>query len=91
MNALGVYSDAPAGRWNFQGGTEAFARTPAFGFLLLEVSGKAEWTRHYRVDGTTAFWGHARVPYDGLARACLGGPHGRPRDRVGDPPAPAAD
>jgi hypothetical protein len=61
VNALGVYSDAPAGRWNFQGGTEAFARTPAFGFLLLEVSGKAEWTRHYRVDGTTAFSGAMRA------------------------------
>ena len=61
VNALGVYSDAPAGRWNFQGGTEAFARTPAFGFLLLEVSGKAEWTRHYRVDGTTAFSGGMRA------------------------------
>jgi hypothetical protein len=61
LNALGVYSDAPAGRWNFQGGTEAFARTPAFGFLLLEASGKAEWTSHYRVQGTTTFSGGVRA------------------------------
>jgi hypothetical protein len=61
VNALGVYSDAPAGRWNFQGGTEAFARAPAFGVLLLEASGKAEWTRHYRVRGTTTFSGGARA------------------------------
>jgi hypothetical protein len=61
VNALGVYSDAPAGRWNFQGGTEAFARTPALGFLQLEASGKAEWTSHYRADGTTAFSGGMRA------------------------------
>lgn len=61
VNALGVYSDAPAGRWNFQGGTEAFARAPALGFLLLEVSGKAEWTSHYRVRGTTAVSGGMRA------------------------------
>jgi hypothetical protein len=61
INALGVYSDAPAGRWNFQGGTEAIARRPAFGFLLLEASGKAEWTSHYRVQGTTTFSGGVRA------------------------------
>ncbi|HEY7502680.1 MAG TPA: glycogen-binding domain-containing protein [Gemmatimonadales bacterium] len=61
LNALGVYSDAPAGRWNFQGGTEAIARRPAFGFLLLEASGKAEWTSHYRVQGTTTFSGGVRA------------------------------
>ena len=61
VNALGVYSDAPAGRWNFQGGTQAFARTPAFGVLLLEAMGKAEWTSHYRVQGTTTFSGGVRA------------------------------
>jgi hypothetical protein len=61
INALGVYSDAPAGRWNFQGGTEAIARTPAFGFLLLEARGQAEWTSHYRVQGTTTFSGGVRA------------------------------
>ena len=61
LNALGVYSDAPAGRWNFQGGTEAFVRAPAFGFLLLEGSGRAEWTSHYRVRGTTLVSGGMRA------------------------------
>jgi hypothetical protein len=61
LNALGAYSDAPAGRWNFEGGTEAFVRTPALGFLLLEAGGKAEWTSHYRVRGTTTFTGSMRA------------------------------
>ena len=79
VNALGVYSDAPAGRWNFQGGTEAFARTPAFGFLLLEASGKAEWTSHYRVHGTTAFSGGLRayLTTGSRARAWVGRTVGR--------------
>ena len=79
VNALGVYSDAPAGRWNFQGGTEAFARTPAFGFLLLEASGKAEWTSHYRVQGTTTFSGGVRAyaATGSRARAWVGRTFGR--------------
>jgi hypothetical protein len=79
VNALGVYSDAPAGRWNFQGGTEAFARTPAFGFLLLEASGKAEWTSHYRVQGTTTFSGGVRayLATGPRARAWVGRTFGR--------------
>lgn len=79
VNALGVYSDAPAGRWNFQGGTEAFARTAAFGFLLLEASGKAEWTSHYRVRGTTTFSGGVRayLATGPRARAWVGRTFGR--------------
>ena len=61
VNALGVYSDAPAGRWNFEGGTEALVRTPSLGFLQLEATGKAEWTTHYRVQGTTTFTGGLRA------------------------------
>jgi hypothetical protein len=79
LQALGVYSDAPAGRWNFQGGTEAFVRTPAFGFLLLEASGQAEWTSHYRVDGTTTFSGGMRayLATGSRARAWAGRMFGR--------------
>jgi hypothetical protein len=61
VNALGVYSDAPAGRWNFQGGTQAIVRTPALGFFHLEADGKAEWTSHYRVQGTTTYSGGMRA------------------------------
>jgi hypothetical protein len=61
LSALGVYSDAPAGRWNFQGGTQAVVRTPALGVFRLEAAGRAEWTSHYRVRGTTTFSGGVRA------------------------------
>jgi hypothetical protein len=79
LSALGVYSDAPAGRWNFEGGTEASVRTPAFGFLLLEAGGKAEWTSHYRVRGTTTFSGGMRayLATGSRARAWVGRTFGR--------------
>jgi hypothetical protein len=79
LNALGVYSDAPAGRWNFQGGTEALVRTPAFGFLLLEASGRAEWTSHYRVRGTALVSGGMRayLATGSHARAWVGRTFGR--------------
>lgn len=61
LSALGVYSDAPAGRWNFQGATEALVRTAALGVLQLEATGRAEWTSHYRVRGTTTLSGGVRA------------------------------
>jgi hypothetical protein len=79
VNALGAYSDAPAGRWNFEGGTEALLRTPAFGFLVLEAGGGAEWTSHYRVRGTTTFSGTMRayLATGSRARAWVGRTFGR--------------
>jgi hypothetical protein len=79
LSALGVYSDAPAGRWNFQGGTEAFLRAPAFGPLLLEATGRAEWTSHFRVRGTTTFSGgmRASLAAGSRARAWVGRTFGR--------------
>ena len=79
LNALGVYSDAPAGRWNFQGGTEALVRTPVFGFLLLEGSGRAEWTSHHRVRGTALVSGGMRayLATGSQARAWVGRTFGR--------------
>ncbi len=78
LNALGVYSDAPAGRWNFQGGTEALVRQPALGFLLLEAGGRAEWTTHYRVQGTATISGGLRAYVAGSrARAWVGRTFGR--------------
>jgi hypothetical protein len=79
LSAIGVYSDAPAGRWNFQGGTAAAVRTPAFGIVQLEATGQAEWTSHYRVRGTTLFSGGVRAyltPGTG-ARAWVGRYHGQ--------------
>jgi hypothetical protein len=61
LSAIGVYSDAPAGRWNFQGGTAASVRTPTFGIFQLEAMGQAEWTSHYQVRGTTMFSGGVRA------------------------------
>jgi hypothetical protein len=74
LSAIGVYSDAPAGRWNFQGGTAASVRTPTFGIFQLEAMGQAEWTSHYQVRGTTLFSGGVRAyltPGSG-ARAWVG-------------------
>lgn len=79
LSAIGVYSDAPAGRWNFQGATSASVRTPTFGILHLEVMGHTEWTSHYRVRGTTLFSGGVRAyltPGSG-ARAWVGGHRGQ--------------
>jgi len=74
LSAIGVYSDAPAGRWNFQGGTAASVRTPTFGIFQLEAMGQAEWTSHYQARGTTMFAGGVRAyltPGSG-ARAWVG-------------------
>jgi hypothetical protein len=79
LSAIGVYSDAPAGRWNFQGGTAASVRTRTFGIFHLEAMGQAEWTSHYRVRGTTLFSGGVRAyltPGSG-ARAWIGGHRGQ--------------
>jgi hypothetical protein len=74
LSAIGVYSDAPAGRWNFQGGTAASVSTPTLGIFQLEGVGQAEWTSHYRARGTTLFSGGVRAyltPGSG-ARAWVG-------------------
>jgi hypothetical protein len=79
LSAIGVYSDAPAGRWNFQGGTAASVRTPTLGIFQLEAIGQAEWTTHYRARGTTLFSGGVRAylsPGSG-ARAWVGRYHGQ--------------
>lgn len=59
--AVGNYSDAPAGRWNFQGGGTGTLRTPRLGPLQGEVFGQVDWTSHYRVEGTTTISGGARA------------------------------
>ena len=79
LGAIGVYSDAPAGRWNFEGGTSAALRTRATGLLQLEAMGQAEWTTHYRVRGTTTFTGGVRayLTPGGGTRAWVGRSYGQ--------------
>ena len=81
LGAIGVYSDAPAGRWNFEGGTAATLRTPRIRHAPARGEGQAEWTSHYRVRGTTTFSGGVRAyltPGAGT-RAWVGRYTGRPR------------
>ncbi len=61
LGAIGAYSDAPAGRWNFEGGTSAALRTPAARLLQLEATGQVGWTSHYRARGTTRVTGGVRA------------------------------
>ena len=61
LDLAGTYTDAPAGRWNFQGlGTGAFRALRA-GPVSAELIGEADWTSHYRVRGTTALTGLGRL------------------------------
>ncbi|MGH7631332.1 MAG: hypothetical protein ACREOF_18510, partial [Gemmatimonadales bacterium] len=57
----GVYTDAPAGRWNFQGTSRLLLRSPRLAFLRGELAGSADWTSHRRVDGTTVLGAEARI------------------------------
>jgi hypothetical protein len=61
FGASGIYSDAPAGRWNFQGTGTALARSPRLGVFHLEGIGEVGWTRHYRVNGTSSYTGELRA------------------------------
>jgi hypothetical protein len=61
LGVSGVYSDAPAGRWNFQGTGMALARSPRLGLFHLEGIGQFDWTRHYQVDGTSSYTGELRA------------------------------
>lgn len=61
LDASGVYSDAPAGRWNFQGTGSALARSPRVGMFHLEGIGEVDWTRHHQVQGTSTVTGELRA------------------------------
>jgi hypothetical protein len=61
LDFTGTYTDAPAGRWNFQGGTAATVRSPTLGPVHAEVGAHAEWTSHYRVRGTTTLAATGRL------------------------------
>jgi hypothetical protein len=64
LDLAGTYTDAPAGRWNFQGAGSAAVRALRAGPLSAEVIGQADWTSHYRVRGTTALMGLGRLTLD---------------------------
>jgi hypothetical protein len=61
LGATGVYSDAPAGRWNFQATGTAAARSPRLAMFDLEALGEIDWTRHYQVEGTNTITGELRA------------------------------
>ena len=60
IGASGIYSDAPAGRWNFQGTGLAQLRSPDLGPLQLEATGQVELTRHFHARGVTVATGELR-------------------------------
>lgn len=57
----GVYTDAPGGRWNFQGNSSARLRSPRLGILRGEVLGEVDWSWHHRVEGSTTVGGEVRA------------------------------
>jgi hypothetical protein len=61
VGASGVYSDAPAGRWNFQGGGMAQLRSPELGPFQVEATGQLEFTRHFAARGVTAATAEVRA------------------------------
>ncbi|HEU5170947.1 MAG TPA: glycogen-binding domain-containing protein [Gemmatimonadales bacterium] len=70
LDAAGVYTDAPAGRWNFQGTSRAILTSPRLWILRAEAAGMLDWTSHRRVDGTTVLSGELRAyahPFRGSA------------------------
>jgi hypothetical protein len=61
LTSSGVYTDAPGGRWNFQGTTSALLRSPRLGILRGEILGQVDWTWHHRVEGSTTLGGEVRA------------------------------
>lgn len=61
LGATGVYSDAPAGRWNFQTTGFGRLRSPRLGPFAAEASGQVDVTSHFRVRGATALTADLRV------------------------------
>jgi len=64
LDFAGTYTDAPAGRWNFQGATSAAVRALRRGPVAAELVGEADWTSHYRVRGTTTLTALGRLTLD---------------------------
>jgi len=60
VGASGIYTDAPGGRWNFQGAGMAQLRSPEVGPFQLEATGQLEVTRHFSARGVSAATGELR-------------------------------
>ncbi len=71
FDAAGVYTDAPAGHWNFQGTSRLVLRSPRVLFFRAELAGAADWTSHRRVDGTTELGAEARLYLHPIAGTSL--------------------
>jgi len=67
----GVYTDAPGGRWNFQGASSARLRSPRLGILRGEVLGQVDWTWHHRVEGSTTVGGEVRAYISPSSRSVI--------------------
>jgi hypothetical protein len=61
LGASGIYSDAPAGRWNFLGSSMVQLRSPELGPLQLEATAELDVTRHFAARGVTAVTGELRA------------------------------
>jgi hypothetical protein len=77
FDAAGVYSDAPAGRWNFQGASRLLLRSPYLAFFRAELAGTADWTSHRRVDGTAVLGAEARIYAHPIAGSSIWAGHSR--------------
>jgi hypothetical protein len=56
----GVYSNAQAGRWNFQGSSGAALHSPNFGIFRAELLGEVDWTWHHQATGSATVAGELR-------------------------------
>ena len=71
LAGAGVYTDAPGGRWNFQGASSARLRSPRLGILRGEVLGQVDWTWHHRVEGSTTVGGEVRAYISPSSRSVI--------------------
>lgn len=61
LGGTGVYSDAPAGRWNFQATGFTQMRSPRLAVFEAEASGQVDVTRHFRAHGSNSVTGELRL------------------------------
>ncbi len=71
LGAAGIYSDAPAGRWNFQGTGMAQVRSPELGPFQLQATGQVDFTRHFAARGVSAATAELRAYLRPLAGTTL--------------------